>query len=60
MLHRVKRWSGLKAWATRVVKRQGTKRATVALVRKMAVVMHRMWVDGSKFRPGKSEVAAAA
>ena len=60
MLHRVKRWSGLKAWATRVAKRQGNKRATVALARKMAVVMHRMWVDGSKFRPGKSEVAAAA
>ena len=60
MLHRVKSWSGLKAWATRVAQRQGNKRATVALARKMAVVMHRMWIDGTKFWPGKSEVAAAA
>jgi hypothetical protein len=52
MLHRVKEWSGLKAWAAKVARRQGTKRATVALARKMAVVLHRMWVDGTKFRWG--------
>ena len=42
MLHRVKKWSGLKAWATKVAQRQGNKRATVALARKMAVVLHRI------------------
>jgi transposase len=26
------------------------KRAIVALARRMAVVMHRMWVDGTEFR----------
>ncbi|MBP1806975.1 IS110 family transposase [Rubellimicrobium aerolatum] len=50
MLHRVTKWSALKAWATRVAQRQGTKRATVALARKMAVILHRMWVDGTPFR----------
>ncbi|GJE18827.1 IS110 family transposase [Methylobacterium marchantiae] len=60
MLHRVKKWSGLKAWATKVAQRQGNKRATVALARKMAVVMHRMWVDGTSFRFGAVEAAAAA
>ena len=60
MLHRVRRWSGLKAWAMWVAKRQGTKRATVALARKIAVVMHRMWVDGTTFRWGAAETAAAA
>ena len=59
-LHRVKRWSALKAWATKVAQRQGNKRATVALARKMAVVMHRMWVDGTSFRWSKAEAAAAA
>ena len=37
MLHRVKRWSGLKAWATRVAQRRGMRRATVALARKIGV-----------------------
>ncbi|MCJ2129784.1 IS110 family transposase [Methylobacterium sp. E-045] len=50
MLHRVKKWSGLKAWATKTAQRQGNKRAAVELARKMAVVMHRMWVDGTTFR----------
>ncbi|MDR6830799.1 transposase [Bosea sp. BE271] len=58
MLHRVKKWSGLKAWATKVAQRQGNKRATVALARKMAVVMHRMWVDGTTFRFAAVEAPA--
>jgi len=44
------RWSPMKAWAVRVAQRQGSKRAKVALARKMAVVLHRMWADGSEFR----------
>lgn len=60
MLYRVKKWSGLKAWATKVAHRQGNKRATVALARKMAVVLHRMWVDGTNFRHGAAEITAVA
>jgi transposase len=52
------RWSGLKAWATRVAQRQGGKRAKVALARRMACVLHRMWVDGTDFRWGAAEAAA--
>lgn len=44
------RWSPIKAWAVRIAQRQGTKRAKVALARKMAVVLHRMWVDETEFR----------
>jgi len=33
--------------------------AKVALARKLATILHRMWVDGTSFRFGK-EVAAAA
>lgn len=51
---------GLKAWAAKVAQRQGTKRATVALARKMAVVMHRIWVDGTTFRWSTAEAPAAA
>ncbi len=39
----------LKSWAMRLVKRGGIKKATVALARKLAVIMHRMLVDGTPF-----------
>lgn len=50
LLIRVKKWSWLKAWAMNVAKRHGIKKAIVALARRLAVVLHRMWVDGSEFR----------
>ncbi len=60
MLSRVTRFSPLKAWALRVAKLRGMKRAKVALARKLAVVLHRMWVDGTDFRWRKMPAAAAA
>lgn len=44
------RWSSLRAWAMRIAKRRSLKAAKVALARKLAVVLHRMWVDGTDFR----------
>jgi len=44
------RWSSLRSWAMRIAKRGSTKVAKVALARRLAVVMHRMWVDGTDFR----------
>ena len=35
-------------------------RARVAVARKLAVVLHRMWVDGTEFRWGREPAAAAA
>jgi transposase len=58
LLTRCARNSTLKAWAMRIAKTRGLKRAKVALARKLAVVMHRMWLDGSEFR--WSDTAAAA
>ena len=60
MLVRATRFSALKAWALGVAKRRGLKKATVALARKLGVVLHRMWVDGTSFRWSKDEVATAA
>jgi transposase len=59
MLSRAIRFSSLKRWALDVTKRRGLKRAKVALARKLATVLHRMWRDGADFRWGK-EVSAAA
>jgi transposase len=54
--------SGLKSWAMKLARRAGMKKAKVALTRKLAVILHRMWTDGTPFDAGKaaSTVAAAA
>jgi transposase len=49
MLVKTQRMSALKAWAMQVARRRGLKRAVVALARKLATVLHRMWVDGTEF-----------
>jgi transposase len=58
MLTRASKFSSLKRWALEVAKRRGMRRAKVALARKLACVLHRMWVNDSDFRFGKEVVAA--
>src|SRR5215831_11027530 len=58
MLLRSAKWSWLKAWAMKIARHRGMKKAIVALARRLAVIMHRMWVDGTEFRWTR-EVAAA-
>ena len=60
MLTHSQKWSWLKAWAMRVAQRRGMRRATVALARRLAVILHRMWVDGTDFRWSNDTAAAAA
>lgn len=60
MLTRSQKFSTLKRWAMEVARRRGMKRAMVALARKLATVLHRMWLDGTDFRFGKQEVQATA
>ncbi len=59
LLTRVQKWSWLKAWAMNVAKRRGLQRAVVALARRLSVIMHRMWSDGSEFHWTKEAAAAA-
>lgn len=42
--------SALKAWGIKLAKRVGNKKANVAVARKLAIIMHRMWVNGSAFQ----------
>ena len=60
MLTHSQKWSWLKAWAMRVAQRRGMRRAVVALARRLAVILHRMWVDGSDFRWSKAATAVTA
>ena len=57
VLSRPTRFSALKRWAMDVAKRRGLKRAKVALARKLAGVLHRMWANGTDFRWGKEAAA---
>ena len=50
LLTRIDRWCKLKAWGLRIAKRSGGKKARVAVARKLAVLMHRMWRDGTTFQ----------
>jgi transposase len=59
MLVRSTRWSWLKAWAMQVARRRGKKKAIVALARRLAVILHRIWVDGTEFRWTREAVPAA-
>jgi len=59
MLLRAQRFSALKAWALRIARTRGLKRAKVALARKLAVVLHRLWVDGTAFRWNREAAASA-
>jgi transposase len=58
LLTRVAKWSALKAWGIRLAKRSGLRKAKVAVARKLAVILHRMWVDGTEFNWSSKEIAA--
>ena len=57
---RSKKWCWLKAWAMQIARRRGMKKAIVALARRLAVIMHRIWIDGTEFRWTREPTAAAA
>ena len=58
LLTRVPQWCKLKAWGHRLWKRIGFKKAKVAVARKLAVILHRMWRDETNFIWSSKEVAA--
>jgi len=59
LLTRVPKWSALKAWGMRLAKRNGLRKAKVAVARKLAVILHRMWIDETEFNWSKKEATAS-
>lgn len=59
LLTRSRKWSSLRVWGLKIAKHRGMARARVAVARKLAVIMHRMWIDGVGFRFGKESAATA-
>ena len=58
LLNRIHRPSWLQSWGKKLVKRLGFKKAAVAVARKLAVIMHRIWMDGSSFDWSRKEAMA--
>jgi transposase len=58
LLIRSKKWSVLRAWGMKIAKHRGMARARVAVARKLATILHRMWVDGSDFQFGREQATA--
>ena len=56
MMTRSSQWSSLKVWGMQLAKQRGHRRAVIAVARKLAVILHRMWLDDTQFRWG-TEVA---
>jgi len=50
MLTRSSKWSPLKAWGVKLAETRGHKKAVIAVARKLAVILHRMWIDDTQFR----------
>lgn len=58
LLTRGKAFSTLKAWGLKLAKVSGFKKAKVAVARKLAVILHAMWKNGSEFRWQATATAA--
>jgi transposase len=59
LLVRSRKWSSLRAWGMQIAKRRGLARARVAVARKLAIILHRLWSDATDFRFGKEPAAKA-
>ena len=58
LLTRSKKWSKLKAWGLKIMRRKGIKKAALAVGRKLAVIMHCMMMRGTEFIYGEQKAAA--
>ena len=52
---RSEQWCSLKVWGIQLMRAKGHRRATIAVARKLAVILHQMWVNGTDFRYGSTE-----
>ncbi len=53
LLVRSRKWSSLKVWGMSIAKRRGMARARVAVARKLAIILYRMWSEHTDIRFGK-------
>jgi transposase len=44
-----RKWSTLRAWGMKIAKKRGMNKARIAVARKLAIVLHRMWINEQDF-----------
>ncbi len=49
LMTRSAEYSSLKIWGRQLAKKRGHRKAVVAVARKLAVILHRMWIDETQF-----------
>jgi transposase len=57
ILTRSKKWSKIKAWGLKIMRKKGIKKASLAVGRKLAVIMHRMMIENKEFIYGEPKAA---
>lgn len=45
-----KKWHPLKAWGVKLARKKGFNKARVAVARRLAIILHRMWLNGQDFQ----------
>jgi transposase len=51
LMTRVRHDNALRAWGLKLSAKIGSRRAKTAVARKLAVILHRIWLDGTEFDP---------
>lgn len=59
LLTRSQKWSKLKAWGLKLMRKKGLKKAALAVARKLAVIMHQMMIQETEFVYGEQKVKTA-
>src|SRR5579872_800302 len=57
ILTRSKKWSKLKAWGVKIMRKKGLKKAALAVGRKLSVIMHRKMSEKKEFIYGEPKAA---
>lgn len=60
LLCRVRSWNWLRRWGIQVAQRRGMRRAQIAVARRLAVILHRLWTDGTEFQVSRAGIGGAA
>ncbi len=60
LLCQVRSWNWLKRWGMDVVQRRGMHWAQIAVARRLAVILHRLWIDGTEFQTSRDGIVSAA
>jgi transposase len=60
LLTRSKKWSVLQAWGMKIQRQRGHRKAVIAVARKLAIILHAMWRDGTEFRFGRASGTGGA